>query len=275
MQLGTTTLLAGVQSHSGAPEAVFLFPHPDDEFAVSLIIRDLVRADSRILCIYLTDGVFGGQSAERRERESLCALAAMGVPAENVCFLGRQLNVRDGQLYLHLGLVFDALAKLVPNCGQCYCPAWEGGHQDHDAAHLLALALAFRSEMGASMVWQFPLYHGSRLPGPFFRVMAPLPENGPSRARKTTWRERAWHLRLCMGYPSQLKTWIGLLPFVALHMALDGRFHLQSATIERVMEAPHPGKTLYHRRGFLDMGVFRRETATFVAEHLDVRHERT
>ena len=59
---------------------------------------------------------------------------------------------------------------------EVYLPAWEGGHQDHDAGHLLGLSLA----APGLRLRQFPLYQGAGLPGPFFRVMAPLPGNGPS-----------------------------------------------------------------------------------------------
>lgn len=261
-------------------DALFLFPHPDDEFAVSVTMRDLVQAGKRVFCVYLTDGAFGGQASDRREAESLAALASIGVHADAVEFLGSRLGVADGQMHLRLSELLANVKQVVPSCHELFCPAWEGGHQDHDAAHLLALAL--QRELNAAAVWQFPLYHGAGLPGPFFRVMNPLPCNGPSRVRETRWSERAWHLRLCMGYPSQLKTWIGLLPFVALHMILDGRFHLQPTRLERIAEAPHPGRTLYHRRGFLDMDAFRSQTAAFVAMHLndapearEVRYART
>lgn len=243
--------------------AIFLFPHPDDEFAVSALIRDKTQTGQRVLCIYLTDGGFGGQSAQRREFETLKALELAGVAAGDALFLGRELQIPDGRLHLHLERVFTALLGLMPACSDLFCPAWEGGHQDHDAAHLIALAMQQAS--GIEQVFQFSLYHGAGLPGPLFRVMDPLPENGPTQDRLTSLRERLWHLRFCLSYPSQWKTWLGIFPFVALHMLLDGRFRIQGIDARRIIDPPHAGALLYHRRKFLNQQDFRDDVAPFIS----------
>lgn len=241
---------------------IFLFPHPDDEFAVSTLIRDRRRTGQRVLCIYLTDGGFRGQSGERREFETIKALGLAGVPASDAVFLGRELQIPDGSLHLHLEHVFAALLRTMPVCYELFCPAWEGGHQDHDAAHLIALALQRASDI--DLVWQFPLYHGAGLPGPFFRVMDPLPQNGPTHDRRTNFRERLWHLRFCLAFPSQWRTWLGIFPFVALHMLRDGRFQVQRTDARRVLDDPHHGAVLYHRRKFLNQQDFRDGVAAFI-----------
>lgn len=241
---------------------LFLLPHPDDEFAVSAHLRDAVRAGEALRVVYLTDGGYSGQDVHVRERESLRVLAGLGVPAASVAFLGREHGFPDGSLHAHLPRAREALLAHLAPVGAAdvvYLPAWEGGHQDHDAAHLLGLSLA---APGVRLL-QFPLYHGAGLPGPFFRVMSPLGANGPSERRGASLRERLGQARTCFRYPSQWKTWLGLTPFVLLHLLGDGGFHLQPVDPRRTLQPPHAGRPLYERRGFLRWQEFSEATAGF------------
>ena len=241
---------------------LFLLPHPDDEFAVSAHLADAVRAGDDLLLAYLTDGGFSGQDVGTRESESLDVLAGLGVPASAVVFLGREHGLPDGALHAHLPRARAALRDRLAAFGtpdEVYLPAWEGGHQDHDAGHLLGLSLA----APGLRLRQFPLYQGAGLPGPFFRVMAPLPGNGPSERRVASLRERFRQLRICFSFPSQWKTWLGLTPFVLLHLLRDGAFHLQGVDVRRVLQPPHAGRPLYERRGFLAQEEFFRATSAF------------
>jgi hypothetical protein len=101
-----------------------------------------------------------------------------------------------------------------------------------------------------SRTWQFSLYQAKGLPGPLFRVLAPLPENGPAAAIGIPWRRRLQHLRACLSYPSQRNTWIGLFPFVLLHYLLRGVEQLQPVTVGRLLERPHAGALYYEKRKF-------------------------
>lgn len=245
--------------------SVFLFAHPDDEFAVAGLITDRCLSGTQVLCLYLTDGGFGGQSVQRRNAESLQVLARLGVPAACVRFLGSELAIPDGTLHLHLELALQALRPLTLTATELFCPAWEGGHQDHDATHLLGLALAGGD---VPILRQFSLYHGEGLPGPFFKVMAPLKANGPTEDRPSGWRERLTYTTLCWAYPTQWKTWVGLFPFVAWHLLSDGRFRLQTVDPRRVLDPPHRGRPLYERRGFLQHSQFRAHADAFIAKHI-------
>ena len=93
--------------------------------------------------------------------------------------------------------------------------------------------------------------------------MAPLPGNGPSERRVASLRERFRQLRICFSFPSQWKTWLGLTPFVLLHLLRDGAFHLQGVDVRRVLQPPHAGRPLYERRGFLAQEEFFRATSAF------------
>jgi LmbE family N-acetylglucosaminyl deacetylase len=243
---------------------LFLFPHPDDEFAVAQPLADLRARGAAVHCVYLTDGGYGGQATDRRRGESLRVLAALGVDAAAVEFHA----FTDGRLHDSLEPALAALMQSrqrLPPLDRLYFPAWEGGHQDHDAAHLLGVALASVAGVEAR---QFPLYQGAGLPGPLFRVMAPLRANGTSDVRTLSVGERIAQLRRCLAYPSQWKSWIGLWPLLAWHLLVDGRFHLQPVSRERVRERPHAGALLFERRGFLTASEFAASAEPFIAKHL-------
>ncbi|GAB6195005.1 PIG-L deacetylase family protein [Lysobacter xanthus] len=247
------------------PVALVLFAHPDDEFACSLRLRELVRAGYRVECAYLTDGGFGGQGVDIRERESLRALDRLGIPAGQVRFIGRELGIGDGTLPLALDRAWTGLlpwADAEGSIARVVTPAWEGGHQDHDATHLLALTLARRHAV--TEVEQFPLYTGVGLPGPWFRVLHPMPANGPVSAYRATAAERVLAVRICLYFLSQWRTWLGLLPFFAWAMLVSGRFPRQPAAWNRLLERPHPGRLLYERRGVFDFERFRQAADRFM-----------
>ena len=243
---------------------VFLLPHPDDEFAVAFTIRDACLAGDRVCIVFLTDGGFGGQDVYRREQESVGVLQSIGVGIEEIHFIGRSDGIPDGRLHEHLERASSSVANTLITLGQAdviFVPAWEGGHQDHDAAHLIGINVARMLHIKA--IRQFPLYRAVGRIGPFFRVLLPLVENGPVITRCTSWSERCWHPDLCLGYRSQWRSWLGLWPLTLLHHLLDGGFTNQPVSTARIQGAPHQGLPLYTRRGFLDLEEFLSATADF------------
>jgi hypothetical protein len=241
-----------------ASKAVFLLPHPDDEIAVFALLA-LAAGRVETTCIYLTDGGWGGQSVERRERESSRVLAGFAVA--NVRFLGRELSVADGDLYRRLDSVFDVLDALLSRESgsiDVFVPAWEGGHQDHDAAHLIGARLALDPRF---RVRQFSIYQGAGLPGPVFRMLAPLQENGAAMPVPAPLLARIRFLRRAASYPSQWKSMLGLLPVYALRMLTRHPFQLQAVTPGRCGSRPHVGPLLYERRGALTWPEFDAATA--------------
>lgn len=240
-----------------AGRILVLMAHPDDEFALFPWIARARASGANVICAWLTDGAWGGQDPLRREAESRTVLRRMGVPDDAMLFAGRLLSVPDGTLQQHVGRVLDAMeGRFLDACrgGEVWCPAWEGGHQDHDACHVVALVLAARANAQA---WQFPLYHGKGLQGPWFRVLSPLPTNGDSHPLSTGARERLACIARCLSYRSQWKSFAGLLPFYALRMLGRNPFSLQPARPLRVRERPHEGALLYERRSGVAYDTFR------------------
>ena len=232
--------------------ALFLFAHQDDEFGVFERIAALRRRGVRVACAYLTDGQTARASAATRNAESLAVLARLGVAPGDVHFAGQQLGIGDARLPLHLDAAAHWIGAWIDGFAgidALHVTAWEGGHHDHDALHALTVHLAAARGL-LERTWQFSLYQGQGLPGPLFRVLTPLARNGPVHATPIAWRARLRYLDLCLSYPSQRTTWIGLFPFVLLHYLLRGDQALQKVTPARTIERPHEGALYYEKRKF-------------------------
>lgn len=236
-----------------APIALFLFAHQDDEFGVFDQIERERRAGRRVLCVYVTDGAATADPA-RRDAESRAVLAHLGVPSEDIRFIGGQLGIHDCGLHTRVDAFYRWLEAFVcssPAIDACFIPAWEGGHPDHDLLHAVAVRL-FAARGQLALLRQYALYHGKGCAGPFFRVLSPLAENGPVETRRIAWPDRLRHLRFCLGYPSQWRSWVGLFPFVCLRYLQSGRQQLQQVNPARLARRPHDGVLYYERRAFLD-----------------------
>src|ERR1051325_724579 len=200
---------------------LFVFAHQDDEVAIAPRIAREVAAGERVVCAFLTDG---GAPAVR-DAESRAVLESLGV--RDVIFVG----LPEGRLVEHLEEAFQAIGG---DPDEIITLAWEGGHQDHDAAHLVALALAIAR--GVRCI-EFPLYHGRRRP---YRVLAPL---RIGETRRLSMREVWRRAMLCWRDPSRRRTWLGLW------WGLWKRDEVVcEASAERVLHPPHEGSLLYERR---------------------------
>ena len=235
-----------------APVVLFLFAHQDDEFGVFHLIEACRRDGVRPICVYFTRGNI--RFGLKRRAESMQVLSKLGVQDEDILFIGDELAIDDATLPASLNRASAWLAdwltsfKVIKNI---YVLAWEGGHHDHDALHAITLQSA--EALGLlSRVRQFPLYNRYRCPGPFFRVLAPLAANGPVDSHKIPLKRRMAYIGLCLSYPTQWKTWIGLFPFVVLHYALRGDQTSQPVSLTRLAERPHEGTLYYEHRKFFD-----------------------
>jgi LmbE family N-acetylglucosaminyl deacetylase len=234
------------------PSALFLFAHQDDEFGVFQKIIDEQRSGRRVVCVYLTDGVFEGKSSLQRNRESLAVLTQLGVHEKNIFFAGHSLSIPDGGLPDHLDTAIEWLVNWFAHCqtvASIYVPAWEGGHHDHDALHVIGVMVAKKNGQ-LNVVKQFPLYNAYKCRDPLFRVLLPLSMNGELEVTRVAWTNRIRFLRYCLSYPSQRITWIGLFPFVFLHFIFSGTQVIQVVSSERIRQRPHSGPLYYENRHF-------------------------
>ena len=248
---------------------LFLLPHQDDEAPVFFEIERLAHEGLPVRIVYLTTGNASTEPYHRRNAESLAVLSRLGVPATSVVFLGDALRIQDGQLQKHLEAAFSELRSMVVDSSQVsiHVPAWEGGHHDHDAAYMLGAALAQLWKCESSS-FQFPFYHGYRLPSILFRVLNAIDLNGPVVADTIPWTKRLLYMRLLFTYKTQLGSWIGLGPFYVVHILLRGTQVRQKLSIDRVRHKPHEGNMLYERRSFCTYSKFQTDTAAFFETHL-------
>lgn len=146
-----------------ARRILILAPHPDDETVACGIAARRARIEgARIAVLYLTTGVplpeilWSWQRPRytklvaRRRAEALAAAALLDI--EPVGFLdiaSRRLSVQ-----LDDALAAVERAAVQSAAGQLWVPAFEGAHQDHDAAN--ALAARFRGRLA---VWEFAAYN--------------------------------------------------------------------------------------------------------------------
>ena len=245
---------------------IFLFAHQDDEYGVYALLELLVARGEAIKVIYLTSGTLDGRKSEQRNRESVRVLSKLGVSKQSILFLGAELGLPDGKLFQHVEIAALALREYFSNGvapSRIFTPAWEGGHQDHDATYIIGCYLAQVFSCLASSR-QFPLYHGRGLPGSLWHTFSPLPENGPVEATRMTWRQRLRYLHFCLLYRSQWLTWLGLYPMYALKLVTSGRQYLQPLRLKRLKHSPHPGPPLYERRGFCDRKQFGYHTTALI-----------
>ncbi|HEV8679379.1 MAG TPA: PIG-L family deacetylase [Stellaceae bacterium] len=140
-----------------------LAPHPDDEIVACGIAAMRARAaGARVFVLYLTTGVAEREAlwawqrprcavrVQRRRDEAIEAAGLLGL--EPVAF--RDTPAR--RLRFDLAAAEAALAAAIAECRAeaLWVPAFEGGHQDHDAANALAAGFA-----GRLPVWEFAAYN--------------------------------------------------------------------------------------------------------------------
>ena len=226
--------------------ALFVFAHQDDEIAAATRIDLLVRSGATVTCVYLTDGEGRGAPSVIRNAESRHVLARLGVDLERVHFAGVDEGVPDGELVEHLDRALALLEARVPEpVDEVWCLAWEGGHQDHDASHLVAVAFAARRGL-VGHTFEVPLYR--RHPLLTFQTLAPLSGGKRWNGRRLGIREAMRLLALCRFYPSQRKTWLGLLPTAIARLLFAPYEWSRAVDLARLGERPHAGVMLYEKR---------------------------
>lgn len=253
--------------HIRQENVLVVLAHQDDEyFAAPWILAETERGNT-VVCVYLTDGATHIRSSVR-DSESRRVLPLLGVPKENIAFIGSEHGIPDGSLVRHLReactLTAGWLAQKRLTIHRIYAPDYEGGHIDHDAAHVVAYVIAERYGV-VSDAWGFTLYNGYATPRPLFRTLRPLRRAG---ARRTTYSlGRGIGLAtLCRMYRSQLKTWLGLFPEAFVRRTFLRSEQVNPFDKERLSARPHDGVLLYEWMFKADYSEFSREAQTLLAD---------
>jgi LmbE family N-acetylglucosaminyl deacetylase len=229
-------------------DVVFVLAHQDDEAgAIATIVRER-NAGHRCWFLYLTDG---GRytSSIVRDAETCAALARVGIDRSCVVFLADgQGRIADGSLVNDLAraeaMLTAWLRKLNIAPARVYTIDWEGGHVDHDAAHLVALSFARQRNV---TIAGFSLYNGYRRLRKILRlrVTALVPSDGHVLSFAIPWRTALLAASAPLWYPSQRSSWRSLGPGLAVRVLVGRQERLRSASVRRVEKRPHNGKLLY------------------------------
>lgn len=237
---------------------VFVFAHQDDEIGFASRIRHALERGDQVDCVCLTDGA-SAATAKIRDEESRIALARLGA---SPLLVAAQDRIPDGLLPEHMQSALDFLASVAGHAEEIVTLAWEGGHQDHDAAFLVAATYA--RQRGIRCL-EMPLYNGHHTPGGFFRVMHPVGDGWTSRPIKFS--ERIEDILLARFYPSQRKSWLGLAPLMLLGRP---RELTRVADLRRAAAPPHRGALLYERRFHYPYARFADHAARFLRARADL-----
>ncbi|MFA0049349.1 PIG-L family deacetylase [Vibrio sp. 10N.261.51.F11] len=218
--------------------------HQDDEFFCIPQIRSDIESNIDVLIIYLTNGDGAKALPEERNRETLTVLTDLEVNSDSVVFLGTDLSISDGQLYLNMNRAFNGLKNIIQDktISSVYFPCYEGGHQDHDAISWLVSKLITTETVNC---FQFPLYNGYNICSPLFRVMKVMDTQKKS---KISFKFNFLDLKYLLAYKSQKKTWLGLSPFILFRLLLSSKISLVTFEDCYLSNKPHKGKVLYERR---------------------------
>lgn len=140
-----------------------MIPHPDDEIVgCGAAILRARRHGSRVFGLYLSNGVPAPENDwPWRRRRNAARVARRWREAAAVCTrLGMteaaRLDAPTRTLRLRMADAETAVARALTEtqAETIWCPAFEGAHQDHDAASALASRFAARAP-----VWEFAEYN--------------------------------------------------------------------------------------------------------------------
>ena len=239
--------------------ALCVFAHQDDEIAMATRIRFLLGQGARVSCVFLTNGQGLGVPSHIRDEESRRVLTRLGVTRMH--FLGSEHAIPDGALVEHLDRALSLLeSQISERVDEVYCLAWEGGHADHDASHLVAVTFASRRGI-LDRCYEMPLYQGRVL----FQTLAPLRLGSPWTSRAFTLREGLLVARLCWVYTSQRRSWLGLLPTALIRLVLMRRESTRRVDVARLRARPHEGRWFYERRFGVRWYDFERHARAFMS----------
>jgi|LakMenEpi03Aug12_release.lakeMendotaPanAssembly.Ray.scaffolds.fasta_scaffold03685_23 LmbE family N-acetylglucosaminyl deacetylase len=247
---------------------LFLFAHNDDEFFVLPQLEREVAAGHRVVCVYTTDGAAYGESPKRRLDESLSVLCPRGVAVQDIIPLGDQIGVRDGVSHRSIERLWERLLETVgeQRFSRIYVPAWEGGHADHDAAHLLAVAL---SRIQGAEVVEFSLYHSYRATKPLIRCVSLIPFPGRITHTKVSLRGALSWILEARRYPSQRRAFVGLLPFCLPQILIRRSLPLRVVESRSYRHRPHEGRLFYEIRFKVPYEEFYSATVGFIDRAVD------
>ena len=259
-----------MDSNTAAPSdlgaTLFVLAHNDDEFFVlPRVLRETAEGRA-CLFLFTTDGAAYGESPERRLSETLEVLGKFGINRSSVISLGAQLGIRDGTSHRSIDSLWKGMQQSLENrqVARVFTLAWDGGHNDHDTAHLLAVAFA---QSRGLPIMEFAAYNSFQMPKPLFRCMKLIPGRGDLVEDRVSCREAVRWALTPRHYRSQRRAFLGLLGFCLPQILLRRRLVTREVTGKRYLERPHEGPLFYEVRFKVPHSEFLAATRAFIQHH--------
>jgi LmbE family N-acetylglucosaminyl deacetylase len=246
-------------------KVLFIFAHHDDEFFVLPRIQREIQAGNEVFFLYTTDGRAYGEDSNRRLSETTAVLLASGATRENIISIGIDAGISDGASHKAIARLWESVrAQLSTEFSRVYTMAWEGGHVDHDVAHLIGVALVRLGRV--QELWEFSGYRSLFLSGPLFRCLSLLPAATERLLTKLSFGEALRWLWTATKYPSQRKTFLGLAPMCLYPVLIRRKLECQLVPPRDYLTRPHPGVLLYESLFRVPFREFVAATTPFIEE---------
>ncbi len=229
---------------------LLLLAHNDDEYFCSLRISEELQLGNHIFVVYLTHGSLYGADSKTRIAESTKVLTGLGVNPADIFATGYEKNIFDCRLPERIVDGYRSLCALMDTIpiDRIYVMAWEGGHPDHDASHMIGVAFA-RARNLRQQLYEFPAYNAARKRPGSAGVMRFMNGNGDILATSLNRMHAFRALTLARGYKTQRTTFLALLPGSIVQLLLRGYQAYRRVPENRdYTQPPHPGTLFYERR---------------------------
>jgi len=143
---------------------LLLAAHPNDEFGIAATLRRHAQSGDGVWVAWFAhDDRF--QVEQRRSAEARTAMERIGVPEEHTLAADLPPVALASQLPEVVAEVRSVVADVEPDL--VYCPAYEGGHPDHDALNFAAYEALALAGVDAR---EYPIYRKSKHRGLLRRV---------------------------------------------------------------------------------------------------------
>lgn len=218
---------------------VYILPHHDDEMFVIPKISSDLKNNYNLKFFFL-------MKSELRLQESRKLLMRLGVKYEDIISIGDKLNVADGSVHLFLDKIYIEIENTLnatTSVNEIICTAYEGGHNDHDIAAILARALAKKHN---ATVLEFYLYNGDGTRGKFYKVAHPV-KITQIKTYRYTFKDFLTVLIAPFVYLSQMSAMLGLWPFLMLKILMLRPLVINVLGPQDLAISEHPSVPLYER----------------------------
>jgi LmbE family N-acetylglucosaminyl deacetylase len=171
--------IGGMDEIIGSGTCLILAPHPDDEsLGCGGLIAACVAAKRPPLVVVLTDGAASHLGSRAfppdrlrtvRAQEVVTAVGHLGLPADRLVLLNQPDGAAPvtGPGFQALVLALAGLVRREPDCGAILAPWRYDPHCDHEAASIIASAVAAQASIRrvAYPVWGWTLPAEAPVPG--------------------------------------------------------------------------------------------------------------